>query len=350
MTYYNYFSSFEAVETRYNSTKPIGGIHLTPEDDVRPIGNRRRKWERIVKISKNCYALVTYSHVNNVNIWGGGRDDLDTLKDVERTAPIVWRKHKDGSETVTIHNSQTSCSTGWYEFLRRFTPAGIFFYNRGVHKIEANTPSGRQDYILPFNKFTSKRITKRTGYETYIKRNKLGCTPKFEKGLTFQRGEADGRVAWTLVSESYNPEDGSRGVTYVDKDAKAKLKPQIEQFRDWAMAIAPMLTLPKGYEDRTALHSTLMADIAETAALCDLDTNRLQHGLWGNWWFNTDTAIWKHAVAHEDSPARMAMVYGFLLYNRSCRPWGVDEDTSEDIKRRFNTYMNRSLGLVKKRN
>ena len=50
------FSSFDDVVYHYENIKPMGGI-TNKGKDIRPIGDRKRKYERIVKISNNCYAL-----------------------------------------------------------------------------------------------------------------------------------------------------------------------------------------------------------------------------------------------------------------------------------------------------
>ena len=53
---YSSFSSFDEVVNHYENVKPMGGISNKGKD-VRPMGDRKRKYERIVKISDNCYAL-----------------------------------------------------------------------------------------------------------------------------------------------------------------------------------------------------------------------------------------------------------------------------------------------------
>jgi hypothetical protein len=53
---YSSFESFDDVVYNYESIKPMGGS-TNKGKDIRPIGDRKRKYERIVKISNNCYAL-----------------------------------------------------------------------------------------------------------------------------------------------------------------------------------------------------------------------------------------------------------------------------------------------------
>ena len=51
-------NSFEQVEACYNNTKPIISKNQTLQHDIRPIGDRGRKWERIAKVSDTCYMLL----------------------------------------------------------------------------------------------------------------------------------------------------------------------------------------------------------------------------------------------------------------------------------------------------
>lgn len=52
------FDSFNEVVSWYERTRPMVSKHHTLAHDVRPIGDRKRKWERIKKIDENTYALL----------------------------------------------------------------------------------------------------------------------------------------------------------------------------------------------------------------------------------------------------------------------------------------------------
>jgi hypothetical protein len=56
--YFNKINSFADAEARYADTKPIRGNNM----DMRPLGKRSRKWERVLKIDDNCYALLRVWH------------------------------------------------------------------------------------------------------------------------------------------------------------------------------------------------------------------------------------------------------------------------------------------------
>ena len=140
LTYSN-FLKFDEVEAWYNNIKPLVSKLHTREDDIRPIGDRARKWERIVKVSRNCYALSDGYHEADDKFLSYGIHEYDyktktrtthwdRLGKMEYYAPIVWRKHKDGTETVQIRNcigDNSHYSIGRYSFLDRHMPNGMQF-------------------------------------------------------------------------------------------------------------------------------------------------------------------------------------------------------------------------------
>jgi len=112
------FSSFKEVVNHYESIKPLVSQYHTREDDIRPIGDRARKYERIVKISNNCYALSDGHHYGDDKFYSWSItetevDDqgnykvtprLDWLGSMRRYAPIVWSRNALGIEKVEIRN------------------------------------------------------------------------------------------------------------------------------------------------------------------------------------------------------------------------------------------------------
>ena len=125
------FASFKDVVKHYENIKPLVSKLHTREDDIRPIGDRNRKWERIVKVSRNCYALSDGYHEGDNKFMSYGVREYDyktntttyhwdRLGKMEYYAPIVWRKDKDGTETVQIRNcvgDNSHYSNSRYSFL-----------------------------------------------------------------------------------------------------------------------------------------------------------------------------------------------------------------------------------------
>jgi hypothetical protein len=70
--YIEKINSFAEAEVRWNDTKPIRG----KEVDMRPLGKRHRKYERIAKIDDNCYALLDGGTGCN-STWSGHYNDSD---------------------------------------------------------------------------------------------------------------------------------------------------------------------------------------------------------------------------------------------------------------------------------
>ena len=62
------FNKFDEVVSWYERTKPIVSKNHTLSHDVRPIHERKRKWERIKRIDENTYALCDGNYGNH--IWG----------------------------------------------------------------------------------------------------------------------------------------------------------------------------------------------------------------------------------------------------------------------------------------
>jgi hypothetical protein len=52
---YVFYNSFDDVVSEYNKTVPIRGARKA--EDLRPLGQRRKWWERIIKVNENTYVL-----------------------------------------------------------------------------------------------------------------------------------------------------------------------------------------------------------------------------------------------------------------------------------------------------
>ena len=117
-TYLFHLDTFDKVAAFYEGIRPVRGSKLGGKD-VRPIGDRRYTYERIVKISDDCYALSDGWNEGDP-IFGylpivSGKPDGTEL---EFYAPIVWRRHPDGTETIKLRNATgDGAHTNRYKFL-----------------------------------------------------------------------------------------------------------------------------------------------------------------------------------------------------------------------------------------
>lgn len=137
---YNHYgmSTFSEVESAYATIKPIHGKRA-PED-LRPLNQRYRTWERIVKFDENTYGL--FDGFQAPNGWNNKQAILDSVA-------ILWERKLDG-EYVTIrsHIGQ-GASVSRYNFLRNYLPRGVnFWYSSGKHYVNMNGV----DYALPKSK------------------------------------------------------------------------------------------------------------------------------------------------------------------------------------------------------
>lgn len=195
MAMYDYrLDSFTHVEHLYNNTKPIRGTNIVP------LGDRRRKWECIVKESPTCYMLVDYGAT--------GSDPS--------SAAVVWIRNADGTDTVQFRNGGGDhAHTSRYSFLDRCTPMGMdFIVDGGKQYIRHDS----NRYYLPKDPDKPVVFT-------------AGRTNSSIEGFRH-------RAPWTLTSEPH-PLPVTR--VRVNKEKKEPFKKAIEEYLHWAWTMTPMI-------------------------------------------------------------------------------------------------------------
>jgi len=98
--------NYHEAKQRYEEVKPIRGR----SGDIRPLGKRRRDWERIVKVSESAYAIrlystdvVTYYEDGAIELRTGGWPSVSTTEMIAYHSPFqsvkrnkqVWVWHSD---------------------------------------------------------------------------------------------------------------------------------------------------------------------------------------------------------------------------------------------------------------
>lgn len=347
---YTSYSSFEEVVFHYENIKPLRGKDNGGKD-IRPIGDRRRKYERIVKISPNCYVLTDGYHYGDPVYGHSNNKYAQTLKDLEFYAPIVWRKHRDGSVTVRLRNGcGPYAHTRRYSFLYRHTPKGLGFIQ---------TQQGKQ-YISIGGRYADKlcrlylakgRTTPKAAIQDLkksIEHDKaLGrvlsdwrqkrlqwMTPNDDKAaLVFKKvGDNWEHVAGTGVSEKAN-------TPRVDKLTKAKFKAHISKFFEWGMVMSPLLPL-RDVDYRLEMDREFADAVHDKT---DKSWNR-----------SIQPKLVREIIQNEDHPARLAM---WVTFAKTCTDgWGFNTtflcqvaQTKEEVARvrsRFNHYVNGSAGFI----
>jgi len=238
--------TFDQVAEKYHSIKPVISKNYTAEQDVRPIGQRRRKWERIKKVSDDCYLFVdSYGFGDDVfgRDWAGGTVD-PTIDEQIMLAPMVW-KRVDGQVFLKVRNGTglSHAHTGRYYFLTEFLPRGLNFVSeRGKQYVSARGKDGMlKRHYLP------KSVTCGPSARAELEKLRQNGPMYAYRAISKYEAEDDeaflvfkyaGDRVWQLVSE---PLAEPVKQTRVDKEAKAELKPYLDAFWEWACAYAPLL-------------------------------------------------------------------------------------------------------------
>jgi len=194
MAVYNFnLHNFAYVEHAYNNTKPIRGSNIVP------MGDRRRKWECIIKVSPHCYML----------------SDCGEHADITNAA-VVWTRNADSTDTVEFRNGDGDYAhTGRYLFLARcMTINMLFIVDGGKQYIRYDD----KRYFLP--KDPNKAVV---------------FTASRPKEYHDYRHNA---LEWTLTSEPH-PLPVTR--VRVNKERKAPYKESIDEYLHWAWTMAPIL-------------------------------------------------------------------------------------------------------------
>ena len=256
---YSSFGSFDEVVAHYENTKPMGGI-TNKGKDIRPIGDRNRKYERIVKISNNCYALSDGFHFGDAHFnWGWGytasAEYVPTLKDMEKYAPIIWRKKRDGTEQVTIRNGYGDhAHNSRYAFINRHTPRGLGFTIASGKQYVTKTMGRHPDHRHDERYYLSKTHTAPRVIYDHIK-DQLNASWYQENAkkwvmlhddnsaLVFNKTTGTDRFSGT---EWVHVEGTGRTLPKaprVNIELKAKYKDSIKKFFEWGMTMSPLMPL-----------------------------------------------------------------------------------------------------------
>lgn len=212
------FNTFNSVVAWYEQTKPIVSKHHTAADNIRPIGARNRKWERIRKVDAETYVLLD-GYYGSTLFNNNGRGDAQYEQDM---APIMWKREADGDYIYIRNGLKGSVPFSRFKFLQWHLPNELRFkYNQqGKHWVFAKTPTGYEDFPLP-----------KTDYKWDYQLKEAGRDDG--KRLKFR---VNGDDTFTRVGEAFKVE-----VTTVDKELKKQWKASIDAFYTQAAALAPML-------------------------------------------------------------------------------------------------------------
>lgn len=289
---------FDTVKRTYESIKPVLSKDCSVEDDVRPIGQRRYKWERIMKVDDNTYVLLD-------GYWGvsGGNKGRENI--AVAMAPITVQRREDG-DYIRVRNGTVGSSwTSRYKFLMWHLPRGMQFYmkhRQGKHMIYL--PQTNKTYPLPKGTF-------KYDYQTRV------IEHDGNEALWFKQvGEAEfERTGHELPVRT----------TRIDRDLKKELKPKVKEFFDWMCIMAPMLQTDWSAREQylkelSYVEWRLSAERLDKQLVRDIITN----------------------PEHEKRVALAGVICTILDAKRV-----EDEKDLATLRTRYNSFMNKALGLYK---
>lgn len=343
--YINKINCFADAEARYRDTKPLVSKHHTLEQDIRPVGDRARKQERIIKISDTCYALSCGGRADPVFTWGLSVDNQIraaypiTPAEIARLSPIVWRKLKDGTETITIRNGAGEWQHNHiYSFINRALPRNIGFVQTREGKQFLNTYE-RSRIHLP--KTTSAprylvehwKAEKQKGKMASWAKNYMKAATAGDDGLsvTFKR-EENGR--FTLVGE---PHKVMVNRTYVNKELKASLKKDVAAFLEHVTVLYPLMQAQMNWELRNHTIKELNL-IAKEHKLLD----RIGSG-YGNPFQEADPKLIHSIIKDPDHPMRHSLTIAAIIEIKAAvdhfRDWKYSDSPPDEVEKLRNTYI-----------
>jgi hypothetical protein len=306
------FNKFDEVVKWYEQTKPIVSKNHTREDDIRPIGARRRKWERIKKVDAETYLLLDGNYTrpsyqkNNPSYDGYEQYEQDM-------AAIMWKREADGDYVYIRNGTEGSAHMSRYTFLQWYMPMNAAFRmnQQGKHWVRAQTPTGWEDFPLP-----------KTTYRWDWNLHKQGTDDG--KRLKFRVNE-DG--TFTRIGEAFKVL-----TTTVDKELKKQWKPLMEAFYAHAAALAPMLDT--SYNARSEYRKI----VAEWGKENNIDIPE-----WGGL-NHTPNSVVRQIVEQEDHALRIPLMALVIDAIDGKRKIESQEDLSR-IKSSYNRLMNKALGM-----
>ena len=306
------FSTFNEVVNWYNDTKPVVSVLHTKSQDIRPIGDRRYKTERIKKIDSNTYALLDGYYGNTM--WQECSEARHAYENL--LAPILWMRNEDG-DYIRVRGAKIGrIPISRYTFLRTYLPRGMrFAISNNKHLLHVKTDrSGTESLQLPKGNATFDHKADRIAI--------------MDRAYITFRVNADG--TFTRVSPKI-----ITGSTLIDKEAKREWRIPLNEFYQYCAAIAPIVDT--GWR-----------------SMQEYGTQIREWGVnkWGiaNWTLNhraPPVELMREVLADSEHPLRVAVAATVIEMINGNRPVHSEEDVRA-IRAAYNKYMNKVMGFYKK--
>ena len=335
-------NNFGDVERLYNATKPIVSRNHTEEDDIRPYGKRSHKHRRIVKVSRDCYVITTcgeslpsaYDMERDrarvlAERYGASLNSRDLAQRMdariqralsvpkshyEKYGCVVWRRHRDGSQTLRLRNSFYPNRNTHLMSLREVLPRFVRLSDRrsrGGHYLTYR----EKTLFFPLSKKVSPYWQARYANDW--------STREDGRYIEFRRDA--GMLEWTLTHHC----EEFKTAMYVDREAKAPYRESMRKFVDWCVVTHNML----GHSGIIpAYHDIALEDSKAITECTQVDRRRI--------------------ISDEDHPLRWAFAMHLLVTDntQTYSPWYTSEMTQPfQVRQRNNLtrMLNKLLGFVK---
>lgn len=179
-------NSFKWVEKWYKRIRPVNERDHGTERNIRPMDARYRKWERLHKFSDNCYGIFDGSwgdpyswRVHYHSEQEGFNAEMLTVAEIKKLCPILWTRHRDGTETIKIRNGTgRGKHHARYSLLERYLPYKLQLRKENGMQYIRNLDQGTTHYLaksrtVPAYEFT---IKDKLGGNTWFEREKIHTT------------------------------------------------------------------------------------------------------------------------------------------------------------------------------
>jgi hypothetical protein len=301
----NRVNSFRDIANRYANTKPIRGTKVIP------IGDRRYKWERIIKVSDTRYDMVIDT---NFVYYNYGRNGMKTL--------VSWELKND-IDVVTIYNDGVIMT---YTFLENLLPHDLRFFVLGS--------SGRQYISMNWrtgDKGWSWAMQDQGDKDFYLPKD-MG------KPLQFARKHAK----WQHIGKEYV---FKYAMTQVNKEAKAEIKPHADKFYTWVTTMYAMLPV-HDWEYRSKMRDEFEDYMNEH------DINHYSNRYGREYRITPQQEkLYLNIMKDDSHPMRLHLAINWLgaspLYGyQGVQPIETKEEASK-VRANWNRWVNKTFGLNK---
>ena len=328
--------TFSAVASHYSNVKPMKSKNHPESQDLRPLGDRSRKWERVKKFSDTCYAYYDGDIGDNISYWGYNSGRAEQIpNDIHfALAPIVWTLEEDGTETLRVRNgSGQGAHNGRYSFLERALPRAFTF---AIYNGKQFLTLGGTRYFLPKSDFFTWRNQK----EAHIDQDD-------KKYLEFVKrpGQDHG---WTIKADTFVYEPPRM---LVDKERKKQFKPAMDSYYDWLCIMAPMFR-DSLIVDEYDYRDEVARELAQSKrGLASTKREELLLHAQEQGWSDEQDSLWnyepkpQHALIimeDEEHPMRMHMAWQFLMASNLFK---AHESDRKLFRSQFNRWINKVCGF-----